>query len=50
MGAIGCGISHNDTKHTDNCSNNKTRTTQKQSDKTTDNTFSKCYEDNTKKV
>jgi len=25
----GCGISHKDTEHTDKCSNNKTKTTQK---------------------
>jgi hypothetical protein len=30
MPTTGCGISREDTEHTDNCSNNKTRTTQKQ--------------------
>jgi hypothetical protein len=28
MAKIECGISHNDTKHADKCSNNKTKTTQ----------------------
>jgi hypothetical protein len=28
MATIGCGISHKDTKHTDKCSNNRTKTTQ----------------------
>jgi hypothetical protein len=37
IATIGCGISHKDTKHTDKCSNNKTKT------------FSKYCEDNTKK-
>jgi hypothetical protein len=36
MATIGHGISHKDTKHTDKCSNNKTKTKQKQNDKTTD--------------
>jgi hypothetical protein len=29
MATVGCGISHKDTKQTDKCSNNKTKTTQK---------------------
>jgi hypothetical protein len=29
---IGCEISYKDTKHTDKCSNNKTKTTQKQNE------------------
>jgi hypothetical protein len=41
-------ISHKDTKHTDKCSNNKTKT-QKQNDETIDNFFSKCCKDNTQK-
>jgi hypothetical protein len=41
MATTGCGISHTDTKHTDKCSNNKTDTTQKQSDKTIDKYFFK---------
>jgi hypothetical protein len=28
MAMVGCGISHEDTKHTYKCSNNKTKTTQ----------------------
>jgi hypothetical protein len=36
MVTIGCGISHKDTKHTDKYSNNKTKTTPKQNDETTD--------------
>jgi hypothetical protein len=39
MATTGCGIIHEDTKHTDKCSNNKTKTTQKQYDKTTDKYF-----------
>jgi hypothetical protein len=39
MATIGCGISHKDTKHTDKCSNNKTKTTQKQNDEATDIPF-----------
>jgi hypothetical protein len=39
MAAIGCGISDKDTKHADKCSNNKTKTTQKQNDETTDKYF-----------
>jgi hypothetical protein len=35
----GYGISHKDTKHTDKCSNNKTKTTQKQNDEATDKYF-----------
>jgi hypothetical protein len=35
MATIGCGIDHV-TKHTDKCSNNKTKTTQNQYDNTTD--------------
>jgi len=34
---VGCGISHKDTKHTDICSNNKTKTTQ--NDEIIDNFF-----------
>jgi hypothetical protein len=51
MATTGCGISHKDTKHTDKCSNNnKTKTTQKQHDETTDKYFfSKYFKDNTKK-
>jgi len=30
IATIGCGIIHKYTKHTDKCSNNKTKTTQKQ--------------------
>jgi hypothetical protein len=40
MATIGCGISHKDTKHTDKCSNNKTKT-QTQKDETTDTAFFK---------
>jgi hypothetical protein len=36
MATVRCGISHKDTKHTDKCSNNKTKTTQKQTAQTTD--------------
>jgi hypothetical protein len=36
MVRVGCGISHKDTKHRDKCSNDKTKTTQKQNDETTD--------------
>jgi hypothetical protein len=39
MATIECGISHRDTKHTDKCSNNKTKTTQKHNDETTDKYF-----------
>jgi hypothetical protein len=39
MATIGCGISHNDTKHTDKCSNNKTKTRKKQYDETIDKYF-----------
>jgi hypothetical protein len=39
MTTVGCGISHKDTKHTDKCSSNKTKTTQKQNDETTDKYF-----------
>jgi hypothetical protein len=41
MATIGCGISHKNTKHTDKCSNNKTKTTQKPNDGTIDKYFSK---------
>jgi hypothetical protein len=41
IAAIGCGIIHKYTKHTDKCSNNKTKTTQKQYDETTDTYFFK---------
>jgi hypothetical protein len=41
MATIGCGISHEDTKYTDKYSNNKTKTTQKQNDETTDKYFFK---------
>jgi len=27
MATVGCGISHKDTKHTDKCSNNRTKMT-----------------------
>jgi hypothetical protein len=50
MAKIGCRISHEDTKHTDKCSNNKTKTTQKQYDKPQTNTFSKYCEDITKSL
>jgi hypothetical protein len=30
MATTGCGISHKDTKHTDKCRKNKTKTTQTQ--------------------
>jgi hypothetical protein len=36
MAEIRCGISHKDIEHIDKCSNNKTKTTQKQYDETTD--------------
>jgi len=41
MATMGSGVSHNDTKHTDKCSNYKTKTTQKQNDKITDKYFFK---------
>jgi hypothetical protein len=41
MATIGWGISHKDTKHIDKCSNNKTKTIQKQNDETTDKYFFK---------
>jgi hypothetical protein len=44
MPTNGCGISHKDIKHTDKCSNNKTKTTQKQNDETTDKYFFKILE------
>jgi hypothetical protein len=44
MATVGCGIGHKDTKHTDKCSNNKTKTAQKQYDETT-NTFPKYYKE-----
>jgi Zn-finger nucleic acid-binding protein len=37
----GCGISHKDAKHTDKCSKNRTKTTQKQYDETTGKDFFK---------
>jgi hypothetical protein len=40
---IVCGISQ-DTKHTEKCSNNKTKTTQKQNHETTDKYFSKILQ------
>jgi hypothetical protein len=39
MATIACEISHKDTKLMDKCNNNKTKTTQKQNDKTTDKYF-----------
>jgi hypothetical protein len=39
MAKIGCGISHEDTKYTDKCSNSETKTTQGQYDETTDKYF-----------
>jgi hypothetical protein len=39
MATVRYGISHKDTKHADKCSNNKTETTQKQNDETTDEYF-----------
>jgi hypothetical protein len=50
MATAGCRISHKGAKHTDKCSNNKTKTTQKQNAKPQTNAFSKYYEDNTKKL
>jgi hypothetical protein len=41
MEPVGCGISHKDANHTDKCGNNKIKTTQKQSDETTDKYFFK---------
>jgi hypothetical protein len=41
MVTVGCGITHKDTKHTDKCSNNRTKTTQKQYDETIDKYFYK---------
>jgi len=41
MATTGCGISHKDTKHTDKCRKNKTKTTQTQYDETTDKYFFK---------
>jgi hypothetical protein len=41
MATIGCGIHRKGTKHMDKCSNNNTKTTQKQYDKTTDKYFFK---------
>jgi hypothetical protein len=35
MATTKCEISHKDKKHTDKCSNNITKTTKKQNDKTT---------------
>jgi hypothetical protein len=48
MATTGCGISHKYTERIDKCSNNKTKTRQKQNDETT-NTFSKYCEDNIQK-
>jgi hypothetical protein len=45
MAPVGCGISHKDTKYTDKCSNNRTKTTQKQMRKPQINTFSYCGND-----
>jgi hypothetical protein len=39
MATTGCGISRKDTKHTDKCSNNKTRRTQNENDEITDKYF-----------
>jgi hypothetical protein len=36
MATIGRGISHKETKHADKCSNNGTKTTQKQYEETAD--------------
>jgi hypothetical protein len=36
IATVGCEISHKDTKYTNKCSNNKTKTSQKQNDETTD--------------
>jgi hypothetical protein len=41
MATTGCGISHKDKKSIDKCSNNKTKTTQKQNDETTGKHFFK---------
>jgi hypothetical protein len=41
MATVGCGISHEDTEHTNKCSNNETETIQKQNDETTDKYFLK---------
>jgi hypothetical protein len=43
MATVECGINHKDTKHTDKCSNSKTKTTQNQSDETTDKYFFKIF-------
>jgi hypothetical protein len=49
MATIVYGINHKDIKHTDKCSNNKTKTAQKQNDETTDKYVSKYCEHKTKK-
>jgi len=41
MATIRCGTSHKDTKHTDKCSNNKTKTTKIQNNESTDKYFFK---------
>jgi len=49
MATVGCGISHKDTKHTDKCSNNKTKKNRNKTTKPQTNTFSKYCEDKTQK-
>jgi hypothetical protein len=39
MATIGCGIAHKYTKHTDKCSNNYVKRTQKESEETRDKYF-----------
>jgi len=41
IATVGRGINRKDTKHTDKCSNNKTKTTQKPNDETIDIYFFK---------
>jgi hypothetical protein len=48
MATTGCGISHKDTKHADNCRRNKTKTKDNTTKPQTNN-FSKYCEYNTKK-
>jgi hypothetical protein len=41
MATLRYGMGHKNTKHTDKCRKNKTKTTQTQYDETTDKNFSK---------
>jgi hypothetical protein len=50
MATVGYRIRHKDTKPTDKCSNNKTKTHRTKMMKPQTNIFSKYCEDNTKKV